>query len=176
MLVFGATMIGLYTTSASYHLGEWKGWVYQAFRRLDHAMIFFLIAGTYTPFCFNLLEGSSRTTMLMLVWIVAFTGAGLKLLVPLVPRWISVVLYLAMGWFAIFKAGEFSQSLPVGGLLLVTAGGLSYTIGAIIYGMKRPNPSPRVFGYHEIFHALVILGTLTHFLALFHFVAPLPRI
>ncbi|MFQ5457054.1 MAG: hemolysin III family protein [Myxococcota bacterium] len=176
MLVFGASMIGLYTSSATYHLGEWKGRIYHAFRRLDHAMIFFLIAGTYTPFCFNLLEGSSRVASLMVVWGLALAGAGTKILFPFLPRWISVVLYLGMGWCAVFKAGEFARVLAPGGMLLVLGGGLAYSVGAIIYAMKRPDPFPRIFGYHEVFHMLVISGTLMHFLALFFFVAPLDRI
>ncbi len=176
MLVFGASMIGLYTSSATYHMGEWKGRIYHAFRRLDHAMIFFLIAGTYTPFCFNLLEGSDRIVTLVFVWGMAIAGAGFKLFFPFIPRWISVALYLGMGWLAVLKAGDFSKALGMGGVLLVMAGGVAYTTGAIIYARKRPNPFPQTFGYHELFHLLVIGGTLTHFLAVYYFVAPLARI
>lgn len=176
MLIFGASMIALYTSSATYHMGEWKGRIYHAFRRLDHAMIFFLIAGTYTPFCFNLLEGSDRMVMLALIWGVAIVGAGLKLFIPFIPRWISVALYMGMGWLALLKAHDFSKALALGGVLLVVAGGVAYTAGGIIYATKRPNPFPQTFGYHELFHLLVIGGTLTHFLALYYFVAPLTRV
>jgi hemolysin III len=176
MLVFGASMIALYTSSATYHMGEWKGRIYRAFRRLDHAMIFVLIAGTYTPFCFNLLEGADRLLMLVLVWGLAIVGMGIKIFFPFIPRWVSVALYMATGWLAVFKAHDFSKVLALGGVLLVVAGGVAYTVGAIVYARKRPNPCPQTFGYHEVFHLFVIAGTLTHFLAIYYFVAPLTRV
>jgi len=175
MLVFGASMIALYTSSATYHMGEWKGRIYRVFRRLDHAMIFVLIAGTYTPFCFNLLEGTERLVTLVLVWGLAILGVGIKFFFPFIPRWVSVALYMATGWLAVLKAHDFSKVLALGGVLLVMAGGVAYTVGAIVYARQRPNPCPRIFGYHEVFHLFVIAGTLTHFLAVYYFVAPLTR-
>jgi hemolysin III len=175
MLVFGLSLVGLYASSAAYHLGRWRGTVYTVLRRLDHAMIFILIAGTYTPFCFNVLEGSERITMLALVWSVATTGVILKIFFPFLSRRASVPLYLITGWLAIFKAEAFTDALSRGALALVLLGGVAYTVGAIIYGFRRPNPLPRLFGYHEIFHLLVIVGSVTHFLAVFYYVVPFPR-
>ncbi len=175
MLIFGASLVGLYASSAAYHLGRWRGAVYLWFRRLDHAMIFILIAGTYTPFCVNVLEGQERLTMLTLIWSVAAVGVGLKLFFPFLSRRASVPLYIITGWLAIFEAEAFTDALSLGALSLVLMGGIAYTVGAIVYGLKRPNPLPRFFGYHEVFHLLVIVGSITHFLAVFYYVVPFPR-
>jgi hemolysin III len=175
MLVFGASLVALYASSATYHLGRWRGAVYTWFRRVDHAMIFVLIAGTYTPFCVNVLEGRERLVMLALIWSVAAIGVGLKLFLPFLSRRASVPLYIMTGWLAIFDFDAFADALSFGALSLVLLGGAAYTVGALVYGLKRPNPLPRFFGYHEIFHLLVIVGSVTHFLAVFYYVAPFPR-
>ena len=175
MLVFGLSLVALYAASAAYHLGRWKGRAYMLFRRMDHAMIFVLIAGTYTPFCFALLSGKERVVMLMLAWGAALAGMSVKLFMPFLRRRFSVPIYLGVGWLAVFQIDEFIQRLSPPGLTLLAAGGLAYTLGAIFYALRRPNPFPGIFGYHEIFHLLVITGSLTHFLAVLFYVAPIPR-
>ncbi|MDP3938853.1 MAG: hemolysin III family protein [Deltaproteobacteria bacterium] len=176
MMVFAASLIGLYTSSATYHLGEWSGKLYGFFRRLDHSMIFVLIAGTYTPFCVHALEGSARLTMLSLAWGAALGGVATKLLFPRLPRWVTVPLYLAVSYIALVDIEGLAAGLRPAAMGLVVLGGVSYTVGAIIYGLRRPNPVPGVFGYHEVFHLLVIAGSLSHFLALLYFVAPVARV
>ena len=175
LLVFGLSLVALYASSATYHMGRWTDRTYMFFRRLDHAMIFVLIAGSYTPFCFNLLHGSERIVMLALVWSIAGVGVALKLFLPFLARRATVPLYLGVGWLALVNIREFKQALSVGGLWLILSGGVAYTVGAVIYGLRRPNPVPGVFGYHEVFHLLVIAGSLTHFLAVFFYVVPLSR-
>ncbi len=175
LLVFGLSLVALYGSSAAYHIGHWTDRSYMFFRRLDHAMIFVLIAGSYTPFCFNLLQGSERILMLTLVWAIAVVGVGLKFFAPFLGRRASVPLYLGAGWLALIKIRDFMQTLPGGALGLILTGGVAYTVGAVIYGLKRPNPMPGVFGYHEVFHLLVIAGSLAHFLAVLFYVVPLSR-
>jgi hemolysin III len=175
MLVFGLSLVALYAASATYHLGTWKGKAYMLFRRMDHAMIFVLIAGTYTPFCFTLLSGTARTTMLLLSWGYAIAGVSIKLFFPFLKRRFSVPIYLGAGWLAVFQIHKFVQVLSPHGLALLAAGGLAYTLGAIFYALRRPNPFPGIFGYHEVFHLLVITGSLTHFLAVLYYIAPMPR-
>ena len=176
MLVFGLSLVALYAASATYHLGTWKGKAYMLFRRMDHAMIFVLIAGTYTPFCFVLLSGKERVVMLVLAWGAALAGMSVKLFMPFLRRRFSVPIYLGVGWLAVFQLDEFIRRLSPPGLALLAAGGLAYTLGAIFYGLRRPNPIPGVFGYHEVFHLLVITGSVAHFLAVLFYVAPIPRV
>jgi hemolysin III len=176
MLVFGGSLVGLYTSSATYHLGTWRGRLYGFFRRLDHSMIFILIAGTYTPFCVQALEGPTRRAMLSLVWGAALAGVAAKICFPMLPRWITVPLYLIVGWLALVKGEALVEGLRPAAVGLVVAGGLAYSLGAVIYGLRKPNPAPGIFGYHEVFHVLVIAGSLAHFLALLYFVAPVARL
>lgn len=176
MLVFGGSLVGLYTSSATYHLGTWRGRLYGFFRRLDHSMIFILIAGTYTPFCVQALEGPTRQAMLCLVWGAALAGVAAKIFFPMLPRWITVPLYLIVGWLALVEGDALVAGLRPGAVDLILAGGVAYTLGALIYGLRKPNPAPGIFGYHEVFHMLVIVGSLSHFLALLYFVAPVARV
>jgi len=174
MLVFGLSLIALYASSATYHLGTWKGRAYMLFRRMDHAMIFVLIAGTYTPFAFVLLTGTSRLVMLVLIWTFALAGMSVKIFFPFLRRRFSVPIYLGAGWLAVLEYDKFVQALSRPGLTLLAAGGLAYTVGAIFYALRRPNPFPGIFGYHEVFHLFVITGSVSHFLAVLFYVAPLP--
>ncbi len=175
MLIFGISLVALYAASATYHLGTWKGKAYVLFRRMDHAMIFVLIAGTYTPFAFILLSGRARVVMLALIWGFALAGMSVKIFFPFLRRRFSVPIYLGAGWLAVLEYDKFVQAISGPGLTLLAAGGLAYTAGAIFYALRRPNPFPGIFGYHEVFHLFVITGSLAHFLALLYYVAPLPR-
>ena len=171
--VFGLGLIALYTASTLYHLLPLSAAGVARLRRLDHMMIFVLIAGTYTPFCLLALDGGWSWGLLALAWGLALCGALLKLFWMEAPRWLSVALYLGMGWVAVIAAVPLSRAVPGGGMTWVLAGGLIYSAGAAVYGLKRPNPLPKVFGFHELWHLFVVAGSACHFWAVLRYVAPL---
>ena len=162
--VFTLTAALLFATSATFHIGKWSARQGAVLRRLDHSNIFLIIAGSYTPFTV-LLDPDARRTMLLIVWGGAIIGVAFRIFWLNAPRWIYVPAYVALGWVAIFY---FSDLLAAAGWLIVSLiaiGGLFYTLGAMVYGFKRPDPSPQWFGYHEIFHALTIAAFLSHYVA-----------
>ena len=141
-------------------------------RKLDHMAIFVLIAGTYTPFCLLALDSGWGWGLLILVWSLALCGVSLKIFWMGAPRWLSVALYLGMGWAAVIAAPALLRAVPAGGMVWVLAGGLTYSTGALVYGFKRPNPVPGVFGFHELWHACVVLASASHYWAVLEFVRP----
>jgi len=169
--VFGLSLLNLYASSTLYHTIRNPG-AKRVLRRLDHAAIFLLIAGTYTPVCLVTLRGEWGWSVFAVVWGVAFGGTILKLCFRSLPRWISASIYLAMGWTAVVAAVPLVHALPVPALLWLLAGGLLYTAGAVIYATRRPNPFPRVFGFHEIFHLFVLGGSISHFVFMLRWVVP----
>ena len=171
--VFGLSLIALYAASALYHLLPLSPSGVARLRRLDHMAIFVLIAGTYTPFCLLALDGGWRWGLLALIWGLALCGVLLKLLWMDAPRWLSVVLYLGMGWVAVVATPALLRAVPPDGITWMLAGGLVYSAGAVIYGLKRPNPVPGIFGFHELWHLFVIAGSACHFWAVLHYVTPL---
>ena len=171
--IFGFSLIALYTASALYHLLPLSPLGVARLRRVDHMSIFVLIAGTYTPFCLLALDGGWRVGLLVLVWGLALCGVLLKLLWMDTPRWLSVALYLGMGWVAVVAAPALLRTVPAGGMAWVLAGGLVYTAGALVYGFKRPNPMPGTFGYHELWHIFVVAGSACHFWAVLRYIAVL---
>jgi hemolysin III len=171
--VFGFSLITLYAASALYHLLPLSPAGMARMRRLDHMTIFLLIAGTYTPFCLLALEGVWGGGLLGLIWGLALCGIVLKLLWMDAPRWLSVALYLGMGWVALVAAPAVFRAVPAGGMAWVLGGALAYSAGALIYGLKRPNPIPGVFGFHELWHLFVMAGSACHFWAVLRYVAPL---
>jgi hemolysin III len=171
--IFGVSLISLYAASALYHLLPLSPAGVARLRRLDHMTIFVLIAGTYTPFCLLALEGGWRWGLLGLIWGLALGGVLLKLLWMEAPRWLSVVLYLGMGWVAVIAAPALFRAVPAEGMAWVLAGGLTYSAGALAYGLKRPNPLPGVFGFHEVWHLFVVAGSACHFWAVLRYIAPL---
>jgi hemolysin III len=171
--IFGVSLISLYVASALYHLLPLSPIGVARLRRLDHMTIFVLIAGTYTPFCLLTLDGGWRWGLLGLIWGLAVGGVLLKLLWMEAPRWLSVVLYLGMGWVAVIAVPALYRAVPAEGMAWVLAGGLTYSVGALIYGLKRPNPLPGVFGFHEVWHLFVVAGSACHFWAVLRYVAPL---
>ena len=161
--VFALTALLLFTVSAVYHRGTWSPRVWSFLRRFDHANIFLLIAGSYTPFTLLMLHGRSRVVLLALVWGGALLGMAFRVLWTDAPRWLYVPIYLALGWAAVFYAGEFVHGGGAAVLALVVAGGLLYTLGGVVYGLRRPNPFPSWFGFHEVFHTLVVAAFVTHY-------------
>ncbi len=170
-LVFGLSLILLYTSSTLYHSIRAPMEVIIFFRKLDHMMIYVLIAGTFTPFCLLVIGGIPGITLLTIVWTMALSGIILKLFVNGVPRWLSVSLYIVMGWAGIALIPYMIGTLPVKGMIWLAAGGVIYTIGAVIYGTGKPNPLPDRFGYHEIWHLFVLAGSFAHFWAIYRYVA-----
>ena len=141
-------------------------------RRLDHSMIFFLIAGTYTPFALLVLHGTLAMAILVVVWIGAIAGAIVEMVWIDHPKWASALIYLALGWVAAVAFPELWTSMGVAGTLLVAVGGLLYTAGAVVYATQRPNPNPAVFGYHEVFHLFVIAAAIAQYSAIAFFALP----
>lgn len=171
--IYAVSLSALFGTSALYHRVNWKRpQVRQWMRRLDHSMIFFLIAGTYTPFALLVLDGTLAMAILAVVWIGAIAGAIVEMIWIDHPKWASALIYLSLGWVAVATFPELWSSMGVAGTLLVAAGGLLYTAGAVVYAVQRPNPSPAIFGYHEIFHLLVIAAAIAHFSAVAFFALP----
>lgn len=162
-VVFAASMALLYATSAAYHTVSWGRRMRSLFRRLDHAMIFVLIAGTYTPFCLLAASGAWGVSLLAVAWSVAGAGVIMKLAWPGAPRWLSVLLYASAGWMALVASAPLAQWLAFVPLAQLVAGGVLYTAGGVIYAVRRPDPFPRVFGYHEVFHLLVVTGSALHY-------------
>ncbi|GAA0427291.1 hemolysin III [Actinoplanes campanulatus] len=166
-LLYSVTVCGLFGTSALYHRRVWSERGYQIMRRADHSMIFIFIAGSYTPFCVLLLEGTQQIVLLSLVWGGAIGGVALKMVWPHLPRWAGAPLYVALGWVAVAIIPEV---LHVGGvtcLVLLIVGGAIYTVGAVFYALRRPNPWPTVFGHHEFFHACTLVAAICHHIAVY---------
>ncbi|MBI5474137.1 MAG: hemolysin III family protein [Ignavibacteriae bacterium] len=173
--VFGASMIMLYSSSALYHLLRASEKTVTLLRRIDHVMIYILIAGTYTPVCLVGLRGTWGTTLFILVWMVAIVGICFSLLWINAPRWLATSLYLLMGWIAVAAIVPLVRAISVEGIVWLFLGGAFYTLGAIIYAMKWPNPFPRTFGFHEIWHLFVLAGTFSHFMMMLHAILPMPQ-
>jgi hemolysin III len=171
--IFGLSLIALYGASALYHLLPVSASAIARLRRLDHMTIFILIAGTYTPVCVLALGGVWRAGLLGLIWTLALCGIVLKLLWMDAPRWLSVGVYLAMGWLAVIAASAIFQAIPSGGIAWILIGGLVYSAGALIYGLKRPNPVPGIFGFHELWHLFVMAGSACHFWVMLRYIAPI---
>ncbi len=175
LLVFGLSMIELYGLSAVYHIGNWQPGRQRVLRAVDHANIFVLIAGTYTPICVNLFAGRLRITVLLLIWTLALAGVLCAVLTLRLPRWVSTGLYIIMGWIALGTLPWLLHLLPWPALLLLGAGGALYSIGAVIYALRRPNPLPYIFGFHEIFHLFTIAGGAAFVIVIWIWVVPFPR-
>ncbi|MEU8152710.1 hemolysin III family protein [Micromonospora sp. NPDC048986] len=166
-LIYSLTVCGLFGTSALYHRRVWSERGYQVMRRMDHCMIFVFIAGTYTPLCAMLLAPRPATVMLALVWGGALAGVAVKVVWPHAPRWVSAPLYLALGWVAVAMLPEILHGGGVAALVLLVVGGAIYSVGAVFYALRRPNPWPTVFGHHEFFHACTLLAALCHHIAIY---------
>lgn len=169
--IYATSAVLLFTVSAIYHRGTWSPRVWAFLRRFDHANIYVLIAGSYTPFAILFLHGRARVTLLTIVWSAALLGMLFRILWVDAPRWLPTPLYIALGWAAIFfipqfidGAHRFQTGIAVTVLVLVATGGVLYTVGGIVYGLRRPDPWPRWFGFHEIFHSFTVLAFISQFI------------
>ena len=168
--IFGASLLMLYGASTIYHAVPFSDKAIAILRRIDHMMIFVLIAGTYTPVCLISLRGVWGWTLLALVWGFALGGIILKAVWFNAPRWLSTAIYVVMGWLVVFAFYPLGKAIPLSGILLLLAGGIAYTVGAVIYALKWPKLNFKNFGFHEIFHLFVMLGTAFHVTFMFIYV------
>lgn len=173
MTIFILSMVLLYGASATYHSLNIGGRALRIFRKVDHMMIFVLIAGSYTPVCLIVLGGRMGYTLFAVVWGIAIVGMLLKACWVTCPKWFSSIIYIAMGWVCVFVFGPLWNTLPHSAFLWLLAGGIIYTIGGVIYALKLPlfNSRHTFFGSHEIFHLFVMGGSLCHFIFMYHYVA-----
>lgn len=173
MGIFMASMVMLYAASATYHSVDVPARILKIFRKVDHIMIFYLIAGTYTPVCLITLRGRQGFLLLAAVWGIALTGTLIKSLWITCPKWFSSILYIAMGWACLSVLGTLWNVLPRSAFFWLLAGGLFYTAGGVIYALKLPlfNARHKNFGSHEIFHLFVMAGSFCHFIFMFQYVA-----
>jgi hemolysin III len=165
--IYGATVLGLFGVSALYHRRWWVNQTVRAWmKRLDHSMIFLFIAGTYTPFMLLAMPAASGIPVLIVVWSGALAGVSLKLLWPHAPRWLGTPIYIALGWVAVFVFPDLVRTAGAAALVLLLVGGFFYTLGAVFYATRWPNPWPHVFGHHEFFHAATVLAAISHYVAI----------
>jgi hemolysin III len=170
LAIYAVSLTLMYGISALYHLPDWSPGIRIWWRRADHAAIFILIAGTATPFCKLALPPEAGHRLLWTMWLGAGIGVGQSLFWPHAPKALAASLYLALGWLGSPYLPVFFESIGFRGTAYVLGGGLIYTAGALVYALKKPDPWPRTFGYHEVFHALVILGSIGHFLGVYEVV------
>lgn len=171
--VFAASMVGLYGTSAAYHVGRWSERARYILSRCDVAMIQLSMAGTFTPLAFHALDGAWRTWSLVIAWGVALIGAAIAASPLTGPRWLTAAGYIGTGWLAVVPLSKMVLALPWEGSGLIVLGGLIYMLGAVVYVRQKPNPIPAWFGFHEVFHLLVIAGSCCHYYAIWRYVLPL---
>ena len=172
LLVFGLSLVTLYTVSSLYHSVPWRRVWKDRMQRTDHAMIYVLIAGSYTPMAFIALEGSLRTATLVTVWSIALIGIAQKVFLPKVGHWFSVALPSVQGWLALPLLAPLAERLPQPGFVLLVVGGLLYMFGLAVFLTRRPRLWPRVFSHHELFHVFVVGGSAAHYAATFSYLAP----
>ena len=168
--IFGASLILLYTASSIYHLLSVSEKSIRVLRKIDHMMIYILIAGTYTPVCLIPLRGGWGWSLLISIWSIAMAGIVLKVLWFNAPRWLYTLFYLLMGWLIVIAFVPLVRTMPIAAMLWLIAGGLLYTVGAVIYGTKWPKLKSKVFGFHEVFHVFVLYGSFCHFWMMFRYI------
>lgn len=169
--VFGISMILLFTASTLYHWLKLSEEGIKKLRKVDHIMIFIYIAATYTPICIIVLKGYTGWLLLIAVWLVAIFGVIIKLFWMNAPRWLSTLIYVLMGWLAVVVIYPLFSSLEIEALLWLFTGGLFYTVGAIIYALKKPDPFPGILGFHEIFHLFVLAGSFSHYWLMYKYIS-----
>jgi hemolysin III len=166
LVVYGLSLIALFSASAAYHLVKTKPTIQQILRKFDHSAIYLLIAGTYTPFCVIAFTGFFHWGLLILIWAIALAGITVKIFYVKAPRWLNAIVYVVMGWLCISAAGQMQAALPLSTLVWLITGGVIYTLGAVIYAARIFNFIPGKFGFHEVWHIFVLLGALAHFISI----------
>ena len=172
LLIYGFSLVLMFSSSAAYHLVKARPPIMQVLRKLDHTAIYALIAGTYTPICLHFFSGFWAWGVLVIIWGLALAGIVVKLFVIKAPRWLTAGIYLVMGWLSLMAVRQILLFMPVGALVCLLLGGLFFTVGAVVYILKKPDFFPGIFGFHEIWHIFVILGCLSHFILIAAYVAP----
>jgi hemolysin III len=173
LTAYAVSLVGLFGVSALYHRINWRSLTARDWmRRLDHSMIFILIAGSYTPFAVLVLRGPLASVILLAAWGGATVGVGFNLVWSNAPTWLRAALYVVLGWVAVVALPQLASAIGIGGLTLLGLGGVLYTLGAVVYAVKRPNPAPAVFGYHEIFHILVIAAAALQYAVIAFWIVP----
>lgn len=165
--IFGTCMVLMFASSAIYHLAQTSDEKILKLKRIDHMAIFAMIAGTYTPICLVALRDSIGWTLLLSVWGIAISGILLKIFWIGAPRWLSTLIYVAMGWACVFGLSTMKATMPEASFDWLVYGGIAYTLGAVVYGTKWPNPWPTTFGFHEIWHVFVLAGAFSHAMAVY---------
>jgi hemolysin III len=165
ILVYGFSLIALFSASSAYHLIQANTKIIQGLRKLDHSAIYILIAGTYTPFCVLAFSGFFHWDMLAIVWSFALVGIIVKIFYIKAPRWLNAAIYVLTGWLGISAVGQVSAALPAGAIIWLIVGGVIYTLGAVIYATRIFNFIPGKFGFHEIWHIFVLLAAMAHFIS-----------
>jgi hemolysin III len=165
LLIYGLSLIAMFSASATYHMVQAKDKVLLILRKIDHSAIYLLIAGTYTPFCVNAFDGFWKWGMLSIIWTLAIVGIVIKVFYIKAPRWLNAGIYVVMGWLCLGAAGQMLATLPMWVFAWLLAGGVIYTLGAVVYITKFFNFRPGVFGFHEVWHIFVLLAALAHFVA-----------
>lgn len=165
LVVYGLSLIFMFSASATYHMVRVKDRALEIFRKVDHAAIYCLIAGTYTPFCINAFEGFWKWGLLGIIWTLALIGIVVKVFYIRAPRWLNAGIYLVMGWLSVLAAGQFLAVLSAWALGWLIAGGVLYSLGAVVYITKIFNFKPGVFGFHEMWHIFVLLAAAAHYVA-----------
>jgi hemolysin III len=171
LLIYGVSLIMMFAASATYHMVDLGPGVGARLRKLDHSTIYILIAGTYTPICVHFFSGFWSWGVLVLIWTMALAGVIVKLFVIKEPRWMRAGVYLVMGWLGLLAIPEILRTMPAGAIAWLLLGGVLFTLGAVIYVLKKPDPWPGVFGFHEIWHIFVITACLAHYIVIAAFVA-----
>ncbi|MBC8330435.1 MAG: hemolysin III family protein [Anaerolineae bacterium] len=172
LLVYGISLILLFFASGFYHMVQGQPEVIARLRKFDHAAIYLLIAGTYTPMCWNMFSGFWKWGLLGIIWGLALVGIGVKIFFINAPRWLTAGVYILMGWLAIVGIKEILAALPAGAIIWLLIGGVIYTLGALVYITKTFDFIPGKFGFHEIWHIFVILGALSHYIMIAFYIAP----
>ena len=170
--IYGLSLILLYLASSLYHLVPGSATEIRILRKFDHMMIYVLIAGTYTPLILLALNDYWKWGSITIIWVLAAIGIIVKLFWFRAPRWLSTLLYLGMGWLSVIIMPVLIRNFSIDGLIWLLLGGLAYTVGAIIYGIKKPDPIPKVFGFHEIWHIFVLIDSFCHFWSIYHYLPP----
>ncbi|RIK53866.1 MAG: hypothetical protein DCC59_05780 [Chloroflexi bacterium] len=165
LIVYGVSLIFMFSASATYHMVRVKDRALEIFRKVDHSAIYVLIAGTYTPFCVNAFDGFWKWGMLSVIWTLAAVGIVVKIFIIRAPRWLNAGIYIVMGWLSMAAIGEMLDALPAWVLVWMLVGGVTYTLGAVVYITKIFNFKPGVFGFHEVWHIFVLFAAAAHFIA-----------